>query len=287
MERKKAMFYEKTADDTVICRLCPHGCAIAPGRHGLCLARKNEGGELIAASYGKITSLALDPIEKKPLARFYPGSKILSVGSYGCNFKCAFCQNHDISQREPLSGEMEPERLIETALGQKEHGSIGVAFTYNEPLVGFEYVYDSARLAKAHGLKTVVVTNGFVCPEPMKTLLPYVDAMNIDLKAFTQEFYADLCRGSLGPVQDIIALCAAACHVEVTTLIIPGHNDTEKEIASLAGWLAAVSPQIVLHLTRHHPDYHMMKPAPADVEHLRALAAAAAKKLPFVCLGNC
>ncbi len=287
MELKRAKFYEKRDDGAVKCTLCPQGCVIGVGNRGMCLVRKNIGGELYAAGYGKICSLALDPIEKKPLKMFYPGNLILSAGSYGCNFKCRLCQNYSISQQEPPCRDFSPEQLVELALKTAEQGNIGIAYTYNEPLTGYEFVYDCASLAKKHGLKNVVVTNGFINKTPMEELLPFIDAMNIDLKAFTQGFYKDICYGSLKPVMETIALCQKCCHVEVTTLLIPEYNDSENEVMAIAQWLARISPEIPLHLTRHHPDYRMPEPPSIDRKRLYKLAGIAKNYLCNVYCGNC
>jgi pyruvate formate lyase activating enzyme len=283
---REALYWQPGQNGRVLCQLCPHLCKIMPGQHGLCLVRRNAGGRLIPDSYGKVTSLALDPIEKKPLYRFFPGSRILSVGSYGCNFHCGFCQNWSIARQEAPYRELEPVTLAEMAVQAKSGGNIGLAYTYNEPLVGYEYVLDCARLIRQHQLKNVLVTNGYINPEPMAALLPYIDAMNIDLKAWNQDFYSRICGGKVEPVRQTIALCARACHVEITTLLIPGLNDQEGEIQALAEFLAAIDPDMPLHLTRHHPDYKMAEPAPISSARMEELAALARKSLKNVWLGN-
>ncbi len=282
----EARYYESAAEGLVICRLCPHGCHIRPGHCGICLGRVNRDGHLIAESYGRITSIALDPIEKKPLIRFYPGSTILSVGSYGCNLSCDFCQNWTIAQRQAPSEYYPPEELVELAKQERINGNIGLAFTYNEPLITFEYVMDCSRLAKAAGLKTVLVTNGMINVEPMQELLPLIDAMNIDLKAFRPEFYRKICSGSLEAVKKIIEICIGACHVELTTLLIPGLNDDEQEIDDLARWVASLDRLTTLHLTRHHPANRMAQPGPISIERMELLAGIAHQHLADVHLGN-
>lgn len=270
------------------CRICPHHCSPEEGRKGLCRARMNVGGTIVCENYGKLTSIALDPIEKKPLNRFFPGSKILSVGSYGCNLRCLFCQNSEISM---ASGEkiytekIMPDKLVEYALSMKPRGNIGIAYTYNEPLVSYEFVWDCARMAKKNGLKNVAVTNGYICKEPLSELLTHIDAMNIDLKAFTEEFYYKM-GGDLETVKNSITLAAAACHVEVTTLIIPGENDSEEEMKRLSSWLATVSPEIPLHITRFFPRYQMQDREPTPVDKIYRLAAVARKHLKYVYEGN-
>ena len=239
-------------------------------------------------NYGRVTSLALDPIEKKPLYHFHPGSCILSVGSYGCNLACPFCQNHEISQagaRETSSVTLPPARLL--ALAQESHarGSIGVAFTYNEPLVGYEYVLDAARLLQAAGLAVVLVTNGQIEVAPLLRLLPFVDAMNIDLKGFTQSYYAWL-GGDLETTKRTIACAVAAgVHVEVTTLVVPGKNDAAEEMAAEAAFLAALSTDLPLHLTRYFPRYRLGLP-PTSRATLERLREVARQSLRFVHLGN-
>lgn len=284
---KKAKYFEKLDGDAVRCTLCPHGCRILEGGTGRCGVRKNLAGTLFADGYGRLTSVALDPIEKKPLRLFHPGSRILSVGSYGCNFCCSFCQNYNISQEKPPYREIAPEKLVEIALEARREGNIGLAYTYNEPLTAFEFVLDCCRLAKEEGLLNVIVTNGFINKEPLEELLPFVDAMNIDLKAFTEDYYRRLCGGSLEPVKATIARSAADCHVEVTTLVIPGLNDSEEEIGAVAAFVASVSPEIALHLTRHHPDYKLTDPPSITRERLLSLAEIARRRLSNVFCGNC
>lgn len=279
MLEKQAMYYEKREEGYIKCLLCPQGCTIKEGGTGFCNARKNAGGQLYSINYGKISSLALDPIEKKPLRLFYPGRLILSAGSFGCNLRCPYCQNFEISQQEPLCQTIAPNDLINVASDTVSSGNIGIAYTYNEPLIGYEYVYDCASLAKEKGLKNVLVTNGYINPEPMKNLLPYIDAMNIDLKAFNQAFYNDLCKGKLEHVKDTITLCADKCHIEVTTLLIPGYNDSEEEISSLSKWLSDISPGIPLHLTRYYPNYRMKAPQPISKERINELASIAKQNL--------
>jgi pyruvate formate lyase activating enzyme len=282
----KAMFFEKLESNVVKCNICPHTCVLKEGQTGICLARKNINGNIYSLNYGKITACALDPIEKKPLNRFFSGSNILSIGSFGCNLKCSFCQNWNISQEEAQSEESTPKQIIEIALGAMKDGNIGVAYTYNEPLIGYEFVYDCCVLAHENGLKNVVVTNGYVNKEPMVKLLPFIDAMNIDLKSFNDEFYHNTCKGKVEYVKETIQLCAKACHVEVTTLLIPGENDSETEIDTIARWLASVSPIIPLHLNRYHPDYKMTEPPIMPKERLYQLAEIAQKHLKYVYCGN-
>lgn len=271
------------------CRICPHHCKIEEGQLGLCKARTNRNGEIISDNYGMLTSVALDPIEKKPLYHFYSGSKILSVGSYGCNLNCPFCQNCDISMvsgTEIESEEVTTEELVRKAKQLVSRGNIGIAYTYNEPLIGFEFVRDCAKAAKESGLVNVVVTNGYICKEPLLELLPYIDAFNIDLKGFREEFYHKL-GGDLATVKQTIELAAKVCHVEVTTLIIPGENDSEEEMEELSGWLAGLRPDIPLHISRFFPRWKMQDRAATPVESVYHLAEVARRKLQSVHEGNC
>ena len=272
-----------------LCELCFHHCALDDGQTGLCRARACQDGKIISLNYGKLTSLALDPIEKKPLHRFHPGSLILSVGSFGCNLRCPFCQNHEISMAGD-SGiptvEVSPEQLAAQAAELVPHGNIGVAYTYNEPLIGYEYVWDCAALVHEQGMVNVLVTNGTVEEEPWRALLPLVDAANIDLKGFTPSWYRRL-GGDLETVKRSIVLAAERCHVEVTTLLILGENDSEEEIRELARWLASISPEIPLHLSRFFPQYQMVDRLPTPVEQVYRLAEAARGYLSYVYTGNC
>ena len=272
-----------------LCELCFHHCALDEGQTGLCRARACQDGKIVSLNYGKLTSLALDPIEKKPLRRFHPGSLILSVGSFGCNMRCPFCQNHEISMAGD-SGiptvEVSPEQLAAQAAELVPHGSIGVAYTYNEPLTGYEYVRDCAALVHEQGMVNVLVTNGTVEEEPWRALLPLIDAANIDLKGFTPAWYWRL-GGDLETVKRSIALAAERCHVEVTTLLIPGENDSEEEIRELARWLASISPEIPLHLSRFFPQYQMVDRLPTPVEQVSRLAETARRYLSYVYTGNC
>jgi pyruvate formate lyase activating enzyme len=283
---QEARFYEKQDDDQVRCRLCPQDCQIKPGGAGLCRARKNEGGVLYSLNYGRISSWGIDPIEKKPLYHFYPGSNILSVGTFGCNFHCGFCQNWQIAHGDPVTREMAPQELVASArLGDKQVDSIGIAFTYSEPLVWYEYVYDTARLAHEQGLKNVLVTNGFIQEEPLLELLPFIDAMNIDVKGFTGAYYRKICHGKLAPVKRTVELVHSRCHLEVTTLLVPTLNDSDEEIAALVDWLAGQNPEIPIHFSRYFPQYQMDLP-PTPLESLQRAREIACRKLKYVYIGN-
>lgn len=246
--------------------------------------RVNKGGVLYSEIYGRITSAALDPIEKKPLYRYHPGEYIFSIGTKGCNFHCDFCQNWQISQ-DPAAhtDSITPEEAITRA---KESGSFGIAYTYNEPFIWYEFVLETAKMAKNNNLENVLVTNGYVNMKPLEEMLPYIDAMNIDLKAFNDGFYRKLCGGRLGKVLEVIKRASSDCHVELTTLIIPGLNDSDEEIKKEAQWIRDnVGPETALHLSRYFPCYKMkLEPTPLEtLERARDIAMASLK---YVYLGN-
>ncbi len=272
-----------------VCQVCIHGCRLKPGQWGMCGARKNENGKIVCGNYGQITSLALDPIEKKPLKMFHPGSMILSVGSYGCNLRCPFCQNHRISMAGAGEAEtvfLSPQALVKRAKSCQREGNLGLAFTYNEPLVGWEYVRDAARLSRAAGMKNVLVTNGTASPDVLQELLLFMDAMNIDLKSFRRETYRKL-GGDLDTVQQFILQAAASCHVELTTLIVPGQNDSVAEMEEEARWIASADRKIPLHVTRFFPRYQMSDRRAVSEQQIYRLAEAAGKYLDHVFTGNC
>ncbi len=285
MSIKEASYYEKLEENKVQCHLCPHNCKLKSGQAGICRVRSNDAGVLNTHNYGEIVSVALDPVEKKPLYHFHPGKNILSIGTIGCNFKCGFCQNYQIAHGNPPTFNVLPEAMVQMTLMSARDNSIGLAFTYNEPGIWFEYILDVARLLKEHDLKVVLVTNGFWEEKPLNELLPLVDAMNIDVKAFTEEFYRRNCKGRLGPVQRCVELAAARVHVEVTNLIIPGENDQAEEMESLARWLASINPQIPLHLSRYHPAYKFTIEA-TDPAVMRRNRDIARQFLKFVYMGN-
>ncbi|MCH3955410.1 MAG: AmmeMemoRadiSam system radical SAM enzyme [Eubacterium sp.] len=276
------------------CEVCFRHCELAEGQTGFCHGRKCENGKILPLNYGQMTSLALDPVEKKPLQRFCPGSMILSCGSYGCNLACSFCQNYEISMAGEENSRTEylpPEKLVKLAEQLVPQGNIGIAFTYNEPLVGYEYVRDAAELARGKGLKTVLVTNGTAEIPVLEEVLPYIDAMNIDLKGFTEEYYSRNCRGSLSQVKAFIERACMDCHVELTTLIVPAENDAEEEMEQEAAWIASLNggrgKEIPLHVTRFFPRYHMSDLRPTPVRTVYHLAEIARKSLKYVYTGNC
>ncbi len=283
------------------CDVCFRHCEIRDGGKGFCGARTCENGVIRPANYGRITGLALDPIEKKPLRRFHPGSMILSVGSYGCNLRCPFCQNHEISwSAEAFSwadraDTVTPEELADAAIRLKSRGNIGLAFTYNEPLIGWEFVRDTGKRIHAAGLKNVLVTNGTAELPVLEALSPYIDAMNIDLKGFSERYYAKTLGGSLEMVKAFIARAAQLCHVELTTLIVPGENDSPEEMRALTSWVAGltdadgnvIGPGIPLHVSRFFPRFRMTDRPATDVNIVYGLADTAREHLRYVYPGNC
>ncbi len=275
-------------EKTIVCPVCFRHCRLNAGQTGFCRARRNEGGRSVCINYGKITSAALDPIEKKPLARFYPGSFVLSVGSFGCNLDCPFCQNDSIScavEEDLPWDELPPDELAKMADRLRDKGNIGAAYTYNEPMVGWEYVRDASIEVRKLGMKNVIVTNGSVTLPYLYEVLPYADAFNIDLKGFTHEWYKKI-GGDLDIVLDFIREAAKSSHVELTTLIVPGENDSEKEMREIAAWVASVDPEIPLHVTRFFPRRKMSDKRPTDINLLHRLADVAREKLSTVIVGN-
>ena len=280
-----------------VCEVCFRHCHIEEGRLGFCGGRIARGGRVEAYNYGRITGLALDPIEKKPLARFFPGSLILSAGSFGCNLRCPFCQNYDISWSEEAERYAEraevisPEELTDLAVKTRNRGNIGIAFTYNEPLVGYEFVRDTAMLAKERKLKTVLVTNGTAELHVLEETGPYIDAMNIDLKGFTDQYYSKVLHGNRQQVMAFIKEAVRYSHVELTTLIVPGENDTEEEMRALSAWVSELrNPEgdsVPLHVSRFFPRFHMTDRPATDVQKVYSLARTAAEVLDYVYTGNC
>jgi len=342
-----AKFYERKTD-YIKCVLCPRFCALREGKTGFCGVRKNVGDKLVSLNYGEISSIALDPIEKKPLRRFMPGTMILSCGSFGCNLSCDFCQNHSIAQATPRTIEFKPEELVEKALEFRDDGNIGIAYTYNEPIIWYEYVYDCAVLAKSKGLKNILVSNGYINQAPLIEILPYISAMNIDLKG-DQRLYSSLCKAPSPPparsrtapsatapsetepseaarsetapseaardtelettvdteqeaargaerkaahataddiVKANIELAANYCHVEVTLLIVPDWDDDIEFIDSTAKWIASISREMPLHLSRFFPRNRMEFSRATNVEFIREAANVAARRLKYVYMGN-
>ena len=282
------------------CDVCFRHCEIKEGGTGFCGARAVKDGVVFAQNYGKITSMGLDPIEKKPLARFYPGSLILSVGSYGCNLRCPFCQNSEISWSDEFFGrdnsrEITPEELVAIAEQTKVRGNIGIAYTYNEPLIGYEFVLDCAKLVHEAGLKNVIVTNGTAELAVLEKLAPYIDAMNIDLKGFTKDYCNSVIGGNLEMNLAFIEEAVKHCHVELTTLVVPGENDDERIFREQCEWISSlknkngdvIGTDIPLHISRFFPHFHMMDKRPTNVGLIYHFAEVARANLKYVYTGNC
>ncbi len=283
------------------CEVCYRHCKLDDGVVGFCGVRTAVEGKVRPLNYGKVTSIALDPIEKKPLARFMPGSKVLSVGSYGCNLRCPFCQNYEISWSEgayELENQCEyvsPKDLAALAHECKPKGNIGVAFTYNEPLIGYEYVRDTAKIVHENGMKNVLVSNGMASLDVLSEIIPYIDAMNIDLKGFTDSYYDDILKGNRQMVMEFIEEAVKHCHVELTTLIIPSENDSEKEMEELSKWISKLKDadgkqigiEVPLHILRFFPRFKMTDRNATDVDLIYHLADVARHNLRYVYTGNC
>jgi pyruvate formate lyase activating enzyme len=278
----KAKYYRHYKDDILICELCPQQCKIGLGQIGICKSRKNIDGVLYSLNYGRTVSLNIDPIEKKPLYHFYPGSSILSLGSNSCNLQCGFCQNYSISQNIVGTQEITPEAILDLT---RKYKCDSVAFTYTEPITWFEFVLDTSRYLQQNGIKTVMVTNGFINPHPLKELLPYISAWNIDLKSIQNKFYVENCSGFIEPVIATIRTVAQNSHLEITNLIIPGLNDSRADIHELVDFIAEIDPHIPLHLSRYFPHYKMKQP-PTPINTMISARDIAQEKLKYVYLGN-
>ncbi len=285
----ESFLYDSLGGKKVRCKTCSWRCLIKDGKMGFCGVRENRGGKLMVLNYGLVSSAHVDPIEKKPLFHFYPGTTVFSLGTVGCNFRCLHCQNFTISQvpldevrRELL--EYTPERAVDMA---KDLGCRGIAWTYNEPGIWFEYTYDSARLAKAQDLYTVYVTNGYMTKESLDMISPWLDAMNIDVKGFTETFYRKLCKTKLSPVLETVKNAHAhEIHVELTYLVIPTYNDSIEEIKRFVDWVAEIDTEIPVHFSRFHPDYKLVDVGPTPVKTLEEAWKLAKEKLSFAYLGN-
>ncbi len=282
--KREASYYRSGGNGAgVECLLCPHHCSIAQGKSGICGVREHDAGKLYTTIYGEVTSIAMDPIEKKPLYHFHPGSRILSIGTRGCNLKCPYCQNWTISQDSAAPSRFyDPKTIVESAL---DHDSVGIAYTYSEPVIWFEYVMDCARMAKSSGLCNVMVTNGYVNEAPLREMIPLIDAMNIDLKSFRKDTYKRVQKGSLDEVLRTIAIAAKQCHVELTTLIVTGINDSMDEMKDIVDWIASVDPHMPWHVSRYYPGYRHDAPA-TDIDFMLRVFDMAREKLHFVFCGN-
>lgn len=284
-----AKYFTSRGNGTIKCDLCPHECLIEIGKSGICKVRQNEEGNLFAKNYGLAVGLGLDPIEKKPLYHYYPGSQILSIGTPGCNLKCFFCQNYDISQEGADSFDNSrnylPQNLLDIANNSKNNA--GIAFTYNEPVVFFEYMVDTARLFKKNGYHTVMVSNGYINPEPLEELIGCIDAFNIDLKAFDDSFYKKYTKSTIKPVLNTISTIAGRMkHLEITYLVIPGLNDDHHKFRDMLNWISdTAGKECVLHLSRYYPRYKSTISATPE-ETLEEFYEIASDSLDYVFLGN-
>lgn len=286
---REALLWEAVGDKRVKCGLCHRRCTIAEGKRGYCRVRENREGKLYTLNYALASSASPDPIEKKPLFHFYPGTSVFSLGTVSCNFRCLHCQNYSISQAplEEAEGylvEYPPEKAVTLT---KDYGCSGIAWTYNEPTIWFEYTLDSAKLAKERGLYTVYVTNGYYTEEALELLAPYLDAVNIDVKGFEDEFYREISKAKLMPVLDTAEKTAKkGIHVELTYLVIPGKNDKSEDFQAFVDWVAGISQDIPVHFTRFHPDYMMLSSPSTPIETLEAARKIGLEKLNYVYSGN-
>lgn len=287
---KEAMFYERLDDGKVGCFLCSHRCKIAPDKFGICGVRKNQDGKLYTHVYGEVIASHVDPIEKKPLYHFLPGSDSYSIATAGCNFKCPFCQNWQISQLskrdDNIAGyELKPEEVIREA---KKNKCKSISYTYTEPTIFFEYAYDTAKLAKEAGLSNIFVTNGYMTEEAFETIKPYLDAANVDLKSFREDFYREICQAHLEPVLNSIkTMKRLGIWLEITTLVVTGKNDSDNEFEDIAGFIASVDPEIPWHISRFHPDFKYLEARSTPLERLKRAREIGKKAgLRYIHLGN-
>ncbi len=282
-KQKEAKYYTSISDDKVKCLLCPHNCVIKNDKAGICGVRKNINGKLFSTIYGETTGASMDPIEKKPLYHFYPGKDILSIGTKGCNLKCPYCQNWHISQDLSVrTSYIEPADIADIA---DEKDSIGIAYTYSEPFIWFEYILDYSKVIRSKGLKNVFVTNGFIETDPLNELLDYSDAMNIDLKSFRDETYKKVQKGNLQKVLQTIQMAHKKCHIELTTLAVTGMNDDLGELHEMIDWISSLDKNIPWHISRYYPNYKYDAP-PTDIDFMLKLHDEAMKKLNYVFCGN-
>lgn len=289
---KEAMLYERLEDSKVRCRVCAHECEVAEGRFGVCRTRRNVGGRLFTLIYGRVSSEHADPIEKKPLYHFYPGSYVYSLGTISCNFKCLHCQNFTISkltaedvEARRYTFELSPAEAVRRAVAT---GCRGIAWTYNEPTIWFEYTYDCAQAAKREGLYTVYVTNGYMSEEALEKISPFLDAANVDVKAFSNDFYRKICGARLEPVLETCErMHKKGIHIELTYLVIPRHNDDDEQFSDFAAWVVSLDASIPVHFSRFYPCYKLLDVPPTGVVTLeRAHDIAKRKGVEFVYLGN-
>ncbi len=280
---KECLYYQKREDGKIKCLLCPVGCVIAEGKIGVCMGKENKDGVLYAINYGNVVSIAIDPIEKKPLYHFYPGTQILSTGPNGCNLKCDHCQNWSISQEKSYTEYVSPEKLVELA---EKYNSVGIAYTYTEPLIWYEYIMDTAKIARKKNLKNVLVTNGYINEGPLAELLPLIDAMNVDVKSMEDDFYRKVCKGKVEPVLKTVELSVKNdVWVEITNLIIPTLNDKDEKIKKFVDWVAGLNDLIPVHFSRYFPYYKSNLP-PTPISTLKRAFDIAKEKLRYVYVGN-
>ena len=285
----RALFYKQLEDQHVQCLLCPHQCKIKPEQYGICKTRVNKRGRLCTESYGILSAISSDPIEKKPLYHFHPGRPVLSIGSFGCNLTCDFCQNCEISQIDQRIFARHSYREPEDIIGKATllRNNIGLAYTYNEPTVYFEYMIECATLIKEQNLRNVMVTNGYINPDPLKALIPYMDAFNVDLKSFRNMFYKKRSGASLNPVLETIKRIAGSeRHLELTFLIIPDHNDSDEEWADMLSWISDFcGKNTIMHVSRYYPHYKMNKP-PTPLSTIKRFLDMAKERIDYVFPGN-
>lgn len=284
-----AMFSKPSADGRIICNLCPHSCILKEGQTGICSVRKNLGGKLFSINSDKVAAIHSDPIEKKPLYHFLPGSESLSIAAMGCNFKCRFCQNHSISMVENISdiaGEkVKPEEIIDAA---KRAGASSISYTYTEPTIYYELMYETAKMAKEAGLRNVMVSNGFISREPLEKIIPFMDGANIDLKSFSDDFYSSYCGGKIAPVLDTIRILnRSGCWLELTTLLIPELNSSAKEVDEIISFIADTNPEIPWHVSRFFPHFKEGDRSATDTDLIEdVLEKAEDRKIKYVYGGN-
>ncbi|MCK4552711.1 AmmeMemoRadiSam system radical SAM enzyme [Candidatus Pacearchaeota archaeon] len=287
--KKECTIYKKLKDKNVQCLACSHRCLISKGRTGICGVRQNIGGKLYLLVYGKVMAKYIDPIEKKPLYHFLPGTYAYSIGTVGCNFRCSFCQNYDISQFKEFYGKVlgekiTPKQIVNEAIKNK---CKSIAYTYNEPTIFAEFAHDTAKLAKQKNLKNILVTNGYMTKECLDYISPYIDAMNIDLKSFNDKFYLKICKARLKPVLETIKLAhKKKIWIEITTLIIPGENDSKEELEQIARFIASVDKNIPWHISRFFPAYKMLNKPITPIEKLKQAEKIGKKYLKYVYIGN-
>lgn len=283
---KEALHYEKR-DSGVLCRLCPRFCRLQNGETGFCGVRQEADGRLYALNYGVVAALAMDPIEKKPLYHYYPGREIFSVGTLGCNLGCGFCQNWRLARNVPGLEEerRHPAELVQVLDSCGTRNPVGIAYTYSEPGMWYEYVLETAVLVRERGYKNVLVTNGYLNQEPLSELLPYIDAFNIDVKAFRDDYYRDYCEGRLEPVLRCVEKAAASAHVELTYLVVHTLNDSEEDIRRFTRWVASIDPALPVHFSRYYPQHKFTLP-PTPVSVMENVRAVAQEVLDYVYLGN-